>query len=155
MQVQKPERLRRSYRQKLEARPERVLPLLCPVRECDWVRGWKPSVVFSHSGLVEQDAIFLTPGNPDAIWIVTHHDPMALRVEMWKIEPEVVATKLEIQLEPREGGCWADVSYEHSALGPRGREILEEFSETNFEEFMRIWEEELNHYLRSGRKLPE
>jgi len=153
LRVEQPRRIRRSYRQRLCAPPERVLPLLCPVRECDWVRGWEPGLVLSNSGLAEPDAIFVTPGEPEAIWVVTRHEPEHLYVEMWKLVPGVVATKLEIQVGPDQGGCWADVAYTHTVLGEAGHAVADAFTESAYERFMRDWEAELNHYLETGRKL--
>jgi hypothetical protein len=53
MKVMQPCRVTRTYLQKIQAPPEEVFPLLCPVRETEWVRGWDPIVVYSHSGLAE------------------------------------------------------------------------------------------------------
>ena len=37
MGIRKPRRATRTFIQKLVAGPERVFPLLCPVREADWL----------------------------------------------------------------------------------------------------------------------
>ncbi len=44
----------------LEAAPETVFPLLCPVREYDWIESWHCRMVYSKSGFAEQDCIFQT-----------------------------------------------------------------------------------------------
>ncbi len=64
MRVEKPNRVSWCYTQHLDAPPELVFPLLCPVRETEWVIDWKPKVVFSESGLAEADCVFITPGIP-------------------------------------------------------------------------------------------
>jgi hypothetical protein len=33
------------------APPDRVFPLLCPVRERDWLEGWEADMVYSASGV--------------------------------------------------------------------------------------------------------
>jgi hypothetical protein len=43
-------RIIRSYTQHIEARPEDVFPLLCPVREADWLAGWMDGLEMVHSG---------------------------------------------------------------------------------------------------------
>lgn len=41
MKIVKPNRVSRTYTQQLCAEPEEVFPLLCPVREADWIEGWE------------------------------------------------------------------------------------------------------------------
>ena len=50
MQITAPYRVRRTYRQHLVAPPDAVFPLLCPVRETEWVQGWDPTLVVTASG---------------------------------------------------------------------------------------------------------
>ena len=42
MEIKAPNRITRAYDQHLAAEPARVFPLLCPVRELDWIEGWCP-----------------------------------------------------------------------------------------------------------------
>jgi hypothetical protein len=60
MRVTKPNHVTRTFTQQLVAEPSKVFPLLCPVREADWLDGWDPLVVFSQSGVAEPDCVFLT-----------------------------------------------------------------------------------------------
>jgi hypothetical protein len=84
-----PRRVVRTYRQTIEARPDAVFPLLCPVREAEWLDGWHYRMISSASGLVESGAVFSTsnPGEEDTVWIVTRHDPTAHRVEFARFTP--------------------------------------------------------------------
>lgn len=156
MQISRPNRIARSYVQKLVAPPAQVFPLLCPVREADWIEGWDPIAVFSNSGVAELDCVFVTRAEPHhAVWMITRHDPGAAFLEMIKITPEVVATKLTIHLRPRGAGCDAQVTYAHTSLGPAGDEFLKGFSEEAYVAAMRAWENRLNHYLTHGERLRE
>ena len=65
MRVEKPNRVSRSYTQHLGAPPTEVFPLLCPVREAEWVKDWRPRLVLSDSGFAEPDCVFITPGIPE------------------------------------------------------------------------------------------
>ena len=56
-----PKRITREYRQTINATPEKMFPLLCPVREADWLDGWRYNMIYSESGLVEEGAVFSTP----------------------------------------------------------------------------------------------
>ena len=150
-----PRRAGHTYRQRLIAPPDRVFPLLCPVRECDWARGWNPRLVVSAGGLAEEDCVFTTAeGEREAVWYVTRHDPAELLVEMIRITPGLTACRLRIALTPQPGGCAATVSYLHTSLGPAGDDFVEGFTAERYAAFVREWERELNHYLETGEMLP-
>jgi hypothetical protein len=159
MKIAAPHRVRRSFVQQLVAPPPEVFPLLCPVREADWIEGWDPLAVWSTSGAAEADCVFTTAppaGSPNAaIWYVTRHEPETGFVEMLKITPGVTACRLTIQLRAAaEGaGTAATVTYMHTSLGPAGDEFVAAFTEEHYRQFMLDWEARMNHYLRSGEAL--
>ena len=153
MLISKPVRAVRSYTQKLVAPPHGVFPLLCPVREAEWARGWDPIHVWSSGGVIEEDCVFTTTGEPAAVWVVTRLDPSDFFVEMVKVTPGVTACRLTIQLEPDEEGSAARVCYRHTSLGPAGDEFVARFTDSHYASFMREWEQELNHFLSTGQKL--
>jgi hypothetical protein len=154
MQIVKPNRATHTYRQQLRAPAERVFPLLCPVREVEWAVGWAPRLVASSSGVAEKDCVFTTPeGEREAVWYVTRHEPANLFVEMLKITPEVTACRLEVKLVPQGETCCADVMYSHTSLGPAGDRFVADFTADHYRRFMQAWENELNHFLTTGRML--
>ena len=154
MNISKPNRATRTYTQKLVAPPAAVFPLLCPVREADWIEGWEPPAVFSDSGVAEPDCVFLTEAEPGhAIWFITRHEPKNGFVEMIKITPAVTACKLTIQLRPVAGGSDAVITYSHTSLGPAGDAFVASFTEEHYQQFMHEWETRINHYLTHGEAL--
>jgi hypothetical protein len=154
MSIRPPVRAVRTYTQHLVAGPALVFPLLCPVRECDWIDGWKPLAIISQSGLAERDCVFLTAATPgEAIWVVTEHVPERHFVEMLKITPQLTVCRLSIQLQAVAGGCDAVVTYAHTSLGPLGDAFVAGFTQAFYDDFMRDWENRLNHYLVHGSAL--
>ena len=154
MKIVKPNRVTRTYTQRLVGKPAAVFPLLCPVREVDWIEGWEPSLVISSSGVAEPDCVFTTSAQPtDAVWYITRHEPAAGLVEMLKITPQVTACRLTIQVRPAAGGSEAEVTYSHTSLGPQGDEFIASFTEDFYRKFMQDWEARVNHYLRHGTAL--
>ncbi|TLM99400.1 MAG: hypothetical protein FDZ75_00135 [Actinobacteria bacterium] len=154
MKITAPGRAERTYTQHLVAAPAEVFPLLCPVREAEWLERWDPTSVFSASGAAERDCVFVTASEPDdAIWYVTQHDPEPGFLEMLKITPRVTACRLTIELAETPEGCDATVTYRHTSLGPAGDEFVSAFTEEYYEEFMRDWGRRLNHYLTTGEML--
>jgi hypothetical protein len=154
MKIITPVRATRSYTQRLAAPPGAVFPLLCPVREADWIDGWDPALVISSSGVAETDCVFTTSAEPaDAVWYVTRHEPDAGFVEMLKITPGVTACRLTIQLRAAGEGSEADITYSHTSLGPDGDTFVASFTDEFYRGFMQDWESRLNHYLRHGAAL--
>lgn len=148
MEIKKPVRVTRTYTQRLVAAPSLVFPLLCPVRETDWIEGWNPIVVISNSGVAEPDCVFVTSATPNnAIWYITRHEPADGFVEMLKVTPQVTVCKLSIQLRPAAAGSEATITYCHTSLGPEGDAFIDTFTDEFYSQFMRDWESRLNHYL--------
>jgi len=154
MNIVKPIRAVHTYTQRLVAPPDAVFPLLCPVREADWIEGWEPLRVVTESGVAERDCVFVTRAQPaDAIWYITRHEPESGLVEMIKIAPNVTACRLSIQLRAVEGGSEADITYGHTSLGPDGDAFVASFTADFYRRFMQDWESRINHYLREGSAL--
>ena len=154
MQIREPVRVRRSYTQSLQAEPDAVFPLLCPVREADWVRGWTPELVLSSSGVIEPGCHFTLEDG--SVWIVTRHDPRARIAEMWKLVPGLYTARITLSLSSDgKGGTLAEVVYTWTALSGEGEAFVAERTQPWYAQFMKEWEHELNHYLRTGDKLAE
>jgi len=152
--VTTPNRVTRTYTQRLVAGPGTVFPLMCPVREAEWLDGWDPLVVYSNSGVAEADCVFLTPATPlSAVWYISRHEPENGFVEMIKIVPTVTATKLTIHVRPAKGGSTATITYSHTSLGASGDAIVARFTKAYYREFMREWETQVNHFLAHGSAL--
>ncbi len=155
MKIVKPKRVSRTYTQHLEGSPEAVFPLLCPVRETEWIHGWDPPLVVTASGVAEPDCVFTTPADPvDAVWYITRQEPADGFIEMIKITPGVTACRMTIRLREMPVGSEADITYTHTSLGPQGDAFIEAFTEEQYRGFMRDWEARLNHFLLHGFSLP-
>jgi hypothetical protein len=151
MQIIKPNRATHTHRLRLRGSPEKVFPLFCPVRETEWADGWLPDLVFTSSGVAEQDCVFLTTDKRGQVfWYITRHEPENFFVEMLKIAPSVTACRLSIQVGSEGSGCIADVTYAHTSLGPSGDELVTAFTAGHYEKFMQSWEHALNHFLATG-----
>lgn len=51
----------------VQASPAEIFPLLCPVREYDWLESWRCEMVHTESVAAEEDCILRTelPGHRD------------------------------------------------------------------------------------------
>jgi hypothetical protein len=146
-------RVSHEYTQTNDAPPEKVFPLLCPVREADWVPGWQFRLIYSGSGLAEDGCVFSTPNDagPETLWMVTHYDPTALMIAFAWIEPGMIATQIRIVLGPAPGGkTRARIRYLYTGLSAAGNARLERYTPEWFRKKMQGWERAINHHLRTG-----
>lgn len=146
-----------KYTQAIEAPPATVFPLLCPVREAEWLDGWRYELVYSESGLVEPGCVFTTPGDhgeADTVWVVTRHDRAALRVEFARFTPENRVCTLAIRIEA-DGTqrSRVHITYVYTGLTETGDRFVEAFGEDAFLRAVQFWEKAMNHFLATGAKL--
>jgi hypothetical protein len=99
-----------------------VFPLLCPIREMEWIPGWKAQVVCSSSGVAEPGAVFHTRLALGETWVVTRHEPPT-HVEYAIFTKHIVET-LVISLSERPGGVAIAAVQTFTALDLVGRLAL-------------------------------
>ncbi len=141
------------YTQHLRAPAHEVFPLICPVREAEWLEGFEYDMVHSDSGVAELGCLFTTSrdGEPDTVWCITTHDRSAGRVEFHRVTPTLVATHIVVQLSDEPEGCTADITYTHTSLGPAGHAyVRERCGESAFLTMVQLWERSLNRYLKAA-----
>jgi len=143
-----------EYTQTIEAPPEKVFPLLCPVREAAWLPGWQYQLIYSKSGMAEDACVFTTPNErgPESIWMVTHYQPAAYAIAYAWVQPGMIATQLRISLAAAPGGktsAW--IRYSYTGLSADGNAVLERYTDEWFRNKMWWWETAINHYLRTGK----
>ena len=67
-----------EYDMEIRASRSKVFPLLCPVREYDWIPEWKCEVIYSQSGFAEKSCVFATEfddGLGRESWLICEYDP--------------------------------------------------------------------------------
>jgi hypothetical protein len=156
MHVFQAQRATHEYTQHNDAPPQKVFPLLCPVREADWVPGWQYHMIHSKSGVVEDGCVFATPNEdgPDTVWVVSEYEPAAFRVAFVWVRPDRMTCQIQIALAP--GGAQktaAHIRYTYTALSLQGNQEIAGYTRQWFENKMESWEQAINHYLRSGGKM--
>jgi hypothetical protein len=153
-------RIAHSYTQNNNATPQKVFPLLCPVREADWVPGWEYRMIYSRSGVAEAGCVFATPNEghgagqnrpSETIWIVTEYDPAAFKIGFAWINPGLVAAQIQISLSAEGRNTAADIRYTYTGLSEAGNEEVKRYDEEWFKHKMQHWEKAINHYLGSGK----
>jgi hypothetical protein len=150
-------RVAHSYVQTNNAAPSEVFPLLCPVREAEWVPDWKYRLVYSKSDIAELGCVFTTPNTDgtETTWVVTDYEPHRRIAFAW-FWPGMITTRLTVGLAPNgEGRTNARVEYEYTALSAAGERELDTYDERWYEAKMRGWESAINQYLETGTIAPK
>ncbi len=148
------QRVIHEYTQTNSAPPEKVFPLLCPVREAEWVPGWQYRMIYSQSGVAEAGCVFATPNDDgsETVWMVTDYDPSAFRIAFAWVNPGLVAAQIRIVLTRKpQGTTEALIRYTYTGLSPAGNKEIERYDREWFQHKMRSWETAINHYLRTGK----
>ena len=154
----KAKRVTRNYIQTINAEPHRVHALICPVKEAEWLDGWDYKLIFSHSGFAEPGCVFTSrsQGEKDTIWLITKRDDTTCETDFARITPDSRAAYVTVRIE--DSGNHTSrlhITYTITALTENGNTFIENFTEENFVKDMRFWEATMNHYLETGKALPQ
>ena len=156
MPVFKPERITKQVNMTIQALPDEVFPLLCPVREYEWIEPWQCDMVYSESGIAENNCIFLTDlpdrGGPE-IWTVSRYEPNRC-IEFVRFTPGEKIVRLDIWLAPTASGhcdlLWRKI---FTGLSQNGNRVVETLANNQFEIESQMIQRMLDHYLKTGQRL--
>lgn len=138
----------------IDAPPERIFPLLCPVLEYDWIEDWRCELIHTASGVAEEGCIFRTRLKPDGemTWIVSRYEA-PLRIEFACFVPGSHTMQLKIELRRLGAGTALHWTREFTATDPAGESWVEERSDIEHQTMMQRIERMLVHYLNTGTML--
>jgi hypothetical protein len=136
---------------------EAVFPLLCPVREKDWIDGWNYTLVYSQSGLIEQGCVFTTPhhGVSETVWYVSNYNKANYEIEFIRVTPNEAVVKISIKLKQTNipNKTEAHIKYQYTGLTDQQNDFIKNRLPEEFRKSMEYWERAINHYLKTGEKL--
>ncbi|MFN8205801.1 MAG: hypothetical protein U0T82_00130 [Bacteroidales bacterium] len=127
-----------------------IFPLLCPVREYEWIPGWECDMIFSQSGLAEDNCIFATQpddGGGKDVWVISRYEPPhtlqfvrvnALRVIRYNISTISVDAGVSEML-------WEQVV---TSLSEEGNQWIKSYTQENFSRLIIRIGELLNHWFQ-------
>lgn len=128
---------------------EAIWPLLCPVREYDWIAHWDCEVLRTESGVNELGCVFRTDFPPEGAetWLTSRFEPCS-RLEFVRTGRTRVIL-FEITLEEDGGGTTLTWTHHVTALNRDGAARAEGYRE-RFADNMGLLERMLGHYLDTG-----
>ncbi len=147
------ERSERIGRFSLDGKPRDIFPLLCPVREYEWLPGWSCTMAYAVSGAAEKDAIFHTVEafGKKAVWTLITFQPDGF-VEYLIVSGRDAVVRLSISLVENPAGG-TDVTWRMlftTTSLPGKTVVAHAFSEERFRAMMERRQAELGHFLTTG-----
>ena len=139
-----------EFSYEVSAESEKVFPLLCPVREYEWLDGWACEVVYTQSGVAELGCVFKTRfDNVSATWHVNLYEPPR-RIEYLIVAPDTLITRLAIDVtRSGEGRTQLQWHRVFTALSPAGQALANAWTPERERELgLR-----LEHFLKTGEML--
>ncbi len=143
-----------KYEQHLDASCEKVFPLLCPVREYEWIPQWRCDMIYSNSGVAELGCVFATDygdGFGPETWVIFSYKP-AEKIGFVRTGKHRT-TRYEIFLDPQGNGTVIRWNQEITALDSLGDDLVSEFNQERFESFMTPLNRMLAYYLETGKSM--
>jgi hypothetical protein len=146
-----------------QAPPGRVFPLLCPVREYEWIEPWNCEMLHSDSGIAEKNCVFRTgffgepskiglPGEPlSDVWVINHYEPNS-RIEFVRMNALRISLLSCTLTDNGDGTTRSVVEQFLVGLTEQGNESLKAIAE-HFSFEWHMGEAMLNHYLTTGKML--
>jgi hypothetical protein len=152
----KTDRVRVHFRQPqhVRAEPETIFPLLCPVREFDWIPTWDCDLVYTESGFAEEGCVFRTDAGDGGLdtWVVSRYEPPK-RISFVRVN-RLRVIRYDIYLEPEGDGSTALIwEQEITALDDEGDRHVAAQSQEEFAATIGKVERMLEHYLETGEAM--
>lgn len=148
-------KIKSRFVQQLQAPPAKVFPLLCPVREYEWIEPWQCEILHSESGIAEKNCVFRTsfPGeSSDDVWIISHYEPDT-RIEFVRVNALRIACLSITLTDGKDGTTHSLVEQLLVGLTEEGNRSMDVITESFSLEWA-VGEVLLNHYLTTGKSLP-
>lgn len=136
-----------SHEMVIGSSAENVFPLLCPVREYEWIPGWHCELVYTDSGIVEQGCVFATDFGDEfgrEIWVVSSYEPF--HTICFIRTGKRRTTRYLITVSDKENGSKLTWCQEMTALDERGDALIENTVSNVFKRQMAMLEKLLNSF---------
>jgi len=149
--MRKAKRIVREYTTSINASPEQIFPLLCPVREYDWIPQWQCTMIYSQSGVAELGCVFGTDFGDSygtEIWLVSHYEPDQ-KISFVRTG-RIRITRYEVSLFPENDGTSIRWRQELTGLTTEGDSMLESYTDEDFRALMVPLNKMLAHYIQTG-----
>jgi hypothetical protein len=132
-----------------------VFPLLCPVREYEWLEGWKCEVVYTVSGVAEENCVFITDFSDSGrqVWTVSRYEPDS-RIEFVTVGVDL-ASRLNIELTESDGRTALHWTRLFTGLTEKGNQLAAAHGGSWTRDLGERLHRMMTHYLQTGDMLDQ
>ena len=136
-----------DWSSEIDALPEDVFPLLCPVREYEWLEGWASEMIYSESGVAEENCVFQTHFHGrSATWTVSRYEP-PVRIEFVIVTPDLQAARLNISLERTAKGTLLRWNRIFTGLSEKGNETIDSWRTSSDQSLSK----KIERFIKNGK----
>ncbi len=135
----------------LNASPDKIFPLLCPVMEYEWIRGWRCEMIYTESGVIEKNCIFIT--NFDGIgretWHVSEYIPNE-HICFIRVSNDL-SIRFDIDLIKRCDNT-TEMQWTHlfTSTTDNGRKLLMHMTQEAFSSSVILRGQQLDYFINTG-----
>jgi len=144
-----------TYEMQLNGSPKEVFPLLCPVREYEWIEHWDCDLIYSESGVAEQDCIFTTAfpqDGPEEVWVTSKYEPPR-QIEFVRVNPLRVIRYTITLTEHAHNNTRAEWRQIITGISEAGNIAIEKMTKEYYNGEMQMLQKMLNHFITTGEML--
>ena len=151
-------RIKSSFVLQFQAPPSKVFPLLCPVREYEWIESWECEMLHSDSGIAEKNCVFRTGsvGDPlSDVWVISHYEPNT-QIAFVRTNGLRISCSSITLTDNGDGTSRSVVEQLLVGLTEKGNQSLDGIAEKFSSDWCAggIREATLNHFLTTEKMLP-
>lgn len=155
-------RIRCSYREKIRASPEQIFPLACPIQEYKWIDRWQCEMVYSVSGVVENNCIFkedktgplLFNATVSTYWVISLYDPDNFRIQFVLITNDIMIAKIDVEINAIDDDTSSvDWMFTVTPTNEKANRIIGTGTEKKAKLYLTILGKSLKHYCEKGEML--
>ena len=145
-----------SRKNRLEHPCEDVFRLACPIREDEWIPGWRVQreIIYSKSGYAELGCVFKTFNIPNlmgpAIWVNNIYEPFD-RIQYSAMNDKLVYQMLW-NLEKVKNGCEVTMTRTWTTLSQEAEEFLAIIGKSEKQQPLDLFTL-IDHYLTTGKMI--
>jgi len=151
-------RVQFTHEQNYDSPIERVFPLLCPVREAEYLSRWSCDIVYLSSGLIEPGGVFTTcfptDGEGRDVWVVSRYEPRAI-IQFVRVNARRCMIYTITALPGEKGQTRLHWQQVVTGLTPEGNAYVGRLRQRDFTLMLSDMERRLQYFLDTGRMLAE
>jgi hypothetical protein len=153
-----------THASEIHAPAGKVFPLLCPVKEYDWIDGWDCRLVFTGSGTNEEGCIFtegimgpVLAGSPvSSTWITNRYDEENHHIQFVIFVHGMAVIRYDVALMDRDNGLTrVEMKFEITAMNDKIGRLSDEEIRARLMSVVTFLTQALKHYCETGEMLKQ